>query len=324
MSGAARAFWVIGPGRGEMRDETLAPAKTGEVLVRALFSGISRGTEALVFAARVPASQYAVMRAPFQVGEFPAPVKYGYACVGIVEDGERTGQVVFCLHPHQDRFVVPADAAHPLPDDLPPQRAVLAANMETALNGLWDADAPTGTRLAVIGAGTVGCLVAYLAERQHDGPVELIDIDPGKAAVAEALGVAFATPDAAAADCGTVIHASGNPAGLVAALGLAAFEGTIVEMSWYGDTAVALPLGEAFHSRRLTIKSSQVGAVAPLRRAQWSHGRRLGEALSLLRDDALDVLISGESSFDNLPETMAQLAAATEGVLCHRIRYAPQ
>ena len=321
MRGAARAFWVTGPGRGELRNEALGPRKTGEVRVRALFSGVSRGTEALVFAGCAPPSQFAVMRAPFQTGDFPAPVKYGYASVGVVEGGPRAGQTVFCLYPHQDRYTVPTDAALPLPDGVPPQRAILAANMETALNGLWDAAPEPGARIAVIGAGTVGCLVAYLVARHHDGPVQLIDIDPDKAAVAAALGVPFAVLGAATGECDVVIHASGNPAGLVTALGLAAFEGTIIEMSWYGDVAVTLPLGEAFHSRRLTIKSSQVGAVAPLRRATWSHTRRLAEALSLLRDDALDVLITGECAFAALPETMAHLASAPAGVLCQRVRY---
>ena len=321
MSDNARAFWVTGPGRGEMRNVPIATPKNGEVRVRTLFSGVSRGTECLVFAGRVPPSQFTAMRAPFQAGDFPAPVKYGYASVGVIEVGVGAGQTVFCLYPHQDRYTVPAGAALPLPDGLPPRRAILAANMETALNGLWDAEPEPGARVAVIGAGTVGCLVAYLVARYHDGPVELIDIDPAKAAIAKALGVAFAAPEAAAGECEVVFHTSGNPAGLVTALGLAAFEGTIVEMSWYGDAPVSLPLGEAFHSRRLTIKSSQVGAVAPLRRAAWSHARRLGEALVLLRDDALDGLITGECAFEALPETMARLTDAPAGVLCQRVRY---
>ena len=321
MSGAARAFWVTGPGRGEVREERLRPPADGEVSVRALFSGVSRGTEALVFAGRVPPSQFATMRAPFQAGDFPAPVKYGYASVGVVEAGGTPGQTVFCLHPHQDRYTVPADAAHPLPDGVPPARAVLAANMEAALNGLWDAAPGPGAPIAIIGAGTVGCLVAYLAARHHDGPVELIDTDPEKAAAAKALGVRFAAPEAASGDCPIVIHTSGNPAGLVTALDLAAFEGTIVEMSWYGDVLVPLPLGEAFHSQRLTIKSSQVGSVAPERREEWSHSRRLAEALSLLRDDVLDVLMTGECDFESLPETMAYLAGTPAGVLCQRVRY---
>jgi threonine dehydrogenase-like Zn-dependent dehydrogenase len=167
----ARAFWTVAPGQGEIRTETLAPPGPGQVLVRALTSGISRGTEAMVFQGRIPASQHQVMRCPFQAGELPFPVKYGYASVGLVEAGpaELVGKRVFALHPHQDRYVLPAESVLPVPDAVPTSRAVLAANMETALNGLWDAAPRLGDRISVIGAGVVGCLAAALAARlwQH-------------------------------------------------------------------------------------------------------------------------------------------------------------
>ncbi len=319
----ARAYWVATPGRGELRQAALAAPGEGEVLVRTLFSGVSRGTEALVLGGRVPASQYATMRAPFQEGDFPAPVKYGYSNVGIVESGdaERIGQTVFCLYPHQDRYVVAADAVVPLPTGLPPGRAVLAANMETALNGIWDLGAGPGDRIAVIGAGTVGCLIARLLGRIPGCDVELIDVDPGKARVAAAMGVHFATPTTAAGEADAVVHVSGAPAGLVTALRLAGFEATVLDMSWYGDATVTLPLGEAFHSRRLTVKSSQVGSVPPERRVRWSRRRRLEQALVLLADDSFDALITGESRFEELPATMSRLAADPAGTLCHRIVY---
>ncbi|MEO3433858.1 zinc-binding alcohol dehydrogenase [Inquilinus sp. CAU 1745] len=319
----ARAFWTVAPGRGEIRAQPLPAVGPEDVRVRTLWTGISRGSESLVFSGHVPESQCEAMRAPFQEGVFPAPVKYGYCAVGIVEEGPPAlkGRPVFCLHPHQTRFVTPAAAVAPLPDGLPSERAVLAANMETAINGLWDLGPRLGDRIAVVGAGVVGCLVAYLASRIPGTAVTLVDIDPGKAKVAEALEIAFATPGAAPADQDQIVHASGAPEGLSTALSLAGFEATVLEMSWFGDRPVPAPLGEAFHSRRLTLRASQVGAVATAQRARWDHARRMALALGLLRDDRLDALIDGESDFDDLPETMARLAAGRSGALCHRIRY---
>jgi 2-desacetyl-2-hydroxyethyl bacteriochlorophyllide A dehydrogenase len=319
----ASAFWVAAPGRGEIRNEALLPPTDQEVVVQALYSGISRGTEALVFGGHVPQSEWARMRAPFQVGEFPSPVKYGYACVGRVIEGpdELQGRIVFVLYPHQTQFVVPATAVHTVPDGVPPARAVLAANMETALNGVWDARPHVGDRISVVGAGAVGCMVAWLASRIPGCDVELVDINPTRAAIARALGVRFAEPASAAEDADVVIHASGAPAGLDLALRLAAIEARIVELSWFGDQVVPLPLGGAFHARRLTIQSSQVGRVAPAQRPRWDNHRRMQLALRLLGDPALDALITGESAFDTLPDVMAQLTKSPGETLCHRIRY---
>ena len=319
----ARAFWIAAPGRGELRTEPLRPPLTGEVVVRALFSGISRGTESLVFQGRVPPSERQRMSAPFQAGEFPAPVKYGYANVGTIEQGpvELRGRTAFTLYPHQTRYVVPADAVHVVPDAVPAARAVLAANLETAINGVWDAALHAGDRVTVIGAGTVGSLVAWIAGRIPGCDVELVDVNPARAAIARALGVRFALPDAARSGADVVVHASGSPAGLQLALRIAGFEATIVEMSWYGDQVVAAPLGEAFHARRLTLKSSQVGSIAASQRARWDARRRMQLALSMLADPALDALITGESAFDDLPQVMAQLANAPGNTIFHRIKY---
>jgi hypothetical protein len=323
MPDTARAFWVTGPGRGEIRDETLGPRGDDELLVRTRFTGVSRGTESLVFGGRVPRSEWARMRAPFQAGDFPAPVKYGYMNVGLVEAGPAAliGRHVFSLYPHQTRYHLPLSWAHPLPVDLPPRRAVLAANMETAVNGLWDARPHVGDRIAVVGAGTVGCLVAWMAAGVTGCQVQLVDVNPARATPARALGVGFATPADAEASADLVIHASGSPAGLDLALRLAGLEATIVELSWFGDRTVPLPLGEAFHAGRLTIRSSQVGRIAPAQRARWDTTRRMRLALDLLRDPALDVLITGESPFEDLPRAMASLAATPGDTLCHVVRY---
>lgn len=317
------------PGRGEIRAETLLRPASGQVQVETLYSGISRGTETLVFRGEVPESQREAMRCPFQAGDFPSPlkagaVKYGYMAVGRVKEGppDLVGRAVFALHPHQDAFVIPADMAVPLPEGVPPERAVLAANMETALNVMWDADLYPGQRVAVIGLGVVGLLVGWLIARRGDIEVLAIDTDPAKRAMAESLSLPFAVsaPEGAAFD--RIIHASGHPSGLADALSIAAFEARIVEASWFGTRPVTLPLGEDFHSKRLSIVSSQVGAVAPaMRERGWTHRMRMEEALSLLREPVLDVLIDGESAFEDLPETMAALADGRRSAMCHRVIY---
>jgi threonine dehydrogenase-like Zn-dependent dehydrogenase len=319
----ARAFWITEPGRGELRPETLPPLVDGLVQVRTLYSGISRGSESIVFRGAVPESEYSRMRCPFQSGDFPAPVKYGYISVGLVEEGPAAmlGRNVFCLHPHQSRYQVPVEAVQPLPEDVPPERAVLGANMETAVNGLWDAAARLGDRIAVIGAGTLGCLVARLASRIPGCAVELIDIDPARAGIAARLGVEPKTPGTASRAADLVVHTSGSPAGLVTALDIAGFESTVLEMSWYGDQRVPLALGEGFHQRRLSLRSSQVGSVATAQRPRWDYRRRMALALSLLSDSGLDCLITGEDAFDDLPEVQARLAKAPGDTICHRIRY---
>ena len=327
MPRTARQFWIRAPGHGEIVTSPLGPREKDHVLVRALYSGISRGTESLVFRGEVPPSQHQVMRAPFQEGDFPGPVKYGYSSVGeVLEAPARyrpslVGRHVFCLHPHQDLYLVPARAVRILPDGLPPERAVLGANLETALNAVWDARPSVGDRIVVIGGGVVGLLVAWLCRQIPAAQVTLVDIDPSREGVARGLGLEFAHGAPAGADADFVFHASGSPQGLEAALSVAGVEATVVELSWYGTRSVPLPLGEAFHSRRLTLRSSQVGRIPMDRAPRWDHTRRLGVALDLLCNVGLDLLISGESDFETLPEVMGRLAEDGRGVLCHRICY---
>jgi threonine dehydrogenase-like Zn-dependent dehydrogenase len=316
------ALWLRAPGQAEIRSATLTDPGPGEVLVRTLHSGISRGTETLVFHGRVPPDQYDAMRAPFQEGDFPAPVKYGYLNVGLVEQGppELRGRTVFCLYPHQTAYVVPAGAVVPLPDGVPARRAVLAGTVETAVNALWDAAPLVGDRVSVVGAGMVGCSVAALLARFPGVRVQLVDADPGRADVAARLGVEFALPPAASGGRDLVVHASATSAGLQRSLDLLAAEGRVIELSWYGSNDVNLSLGGAFHSRRLTIRSSQVGTVSPAR-ASRTFRDRLTLALELLRDPVFDALITGESRFAELPDVLARLAAGDLPALCHLITY---
>lgn len=318
-----RACWLAAPGHAEIRTAALPARGDDEVLVRTLFSGVSRGTETLVFRGGVPASQHSMMRAPFQEGEFPAPVKYGYLNVGVVEDGPPAlrNRNVFCLYPHQTRYVVPAGAVVPVPETVPAARAVLAGVVETAVNALCDAAPLVGDRIAIVGAGMVGGAVAGVLARFPGVRVQLVDADPARRTVAEAFGVDFVLPGDAAGELDLVFHASASDAGLARSLELLATEGTVIELSWHGDRPVSVPLGESFHSRRLTIRSSQVGTVAPARRGRRTGTDQLALALELLADPAFDILISGESDFDELPQVLARLASGELLALCHRIRY---
>jgi threonine dehydrogenase-like Zn-dependent dehydrogenase len=323
MAVQARAFWVREPGAGEIRPTTLPDPAPGEVLVRTLHSGISRGTETLVYRGGVPADQRAVMRAPHQAGELPGPVKYGYLNVGVVEVGPPNllGRIVFCLYPHQSRYVVPAEAVVVVPDGVPPDRAVLAGTVETAVNALWDAAPLVGDRVAVVGAGMVGLCVTRLLAGIPGLEVTVVDVDPTRAAVAEALGAGFVLPGDAPSGCDLAVHTSATSTGLQLSLDTLAPEGSVVDLSWYGDREVTLRLGGSFHSSRLSVRASQVGTVSPAQRGRRSAADRLALALRLLRDPAFDVLLTGSSPFDELPDVMSRLADGTLPALCHTVTY---
>jgi threonine dehydrogenase-like Zn-dependent dehydrogenase len=319
----AEALWYVGAGRAEIRQERLDSLAKGLVRVRALYGAISRGTEALIAAGRVPASEYERMRCPNMGGSFPFPVKYGYSTVGRIEAGPASliGRDVFVLHPHQTVFDVPAEAVVPVPQEVPTSRAVLAANMETALNATWDATPIPSGPIAVVGAGVVGALVGYLCMRVPGTDVTLIDINPAREHLAHTLGLRFAKPDHAPVDCKLVVHTSGDPRGLATAINIAGEEATILEMSWYGEGNVPVPLGGAFHSRRLKIVSSQVGKVAPSRRATTSHRQRLEQAIALLTDARLDALLMPAVPFRDLPERLPDILDRRNDILCQLIAY---
>ncbi len=326
MSGEALAFWLRGPGVGEIRRVPLPSPGPGDVLVRTLRSAVSRGTETLVWRGRVPASQYDVMRAPYQEGDLPGPVKYGYLSVGVVEQGPPwvRGRTVFCLYPHQSAYVVPVQAVTVVPEDVPPARAVLAGTVETAVNALWDARPLLGDMVAVVGAGMVGCCVARLLAGIPGVRVTLVDVDPLRSGVATALGVDFRVPGETVGGLDLVVHTSATSAGLQTSLDLLAPEGEVIELSWYGDAETRVSLGGSFHWGRLAVRASQVGAVAPARRRRRTTCERLELALQLLRDPAFDALLTGESPFDQLPAVMARLADGELPALCHTLLYPPE
>jgi NADPH:quinone reductase-like Zn-dependent oxidoreductase len=318
---ASKALWYVAGKRAELRDEDVAAPAAGEVRVRARFGALSRGTERLVFEGRVPESEFERMRAPFMGGAFPHPVKYGYSIVGRVEEGAGRGQTVFVLHPHQSEFVVPNAAVVSVPDNVPPQRAVLAANMETALNAVWDGSPEPADRIAIVGGGVIGLLVARLCARMPGTLVTVVDVSPDRATLAQALGARFAMPGNAPENCDLVFHTSASSAGLATALRSAGEEATVVELSWYGSSDVIAPLGQAFHSRRLKLVSSQVGKVAASHRPRWTYHQRLSAALALLDDPALDGLIAPPVEFADLPQRLGALLAADADARCPLIRY---
>ncbi|UNX55206.1 zinc-binding alcohol dehydrogenase [Georgenia sp. TF02-10] len=316
------AYWTTAPGQGELRGEPARRPGPGEALVRTRRSGISRGTETLVHRGEVPAAVADRMRAPFQEGDLPGPVKYGYLSVGVVEDGppELRGRRMFCLYPHQDAYVVPVTALTPVPDDVPDDRAVLAGTVETAVNAVWEAAPRLGDRVAVVGAGMVGGAVAALLRRFPLDRLQLLDVNPARAGLARALGVDLVEPADAAGDCDVVVHCSASEDGLARGLDLLGEEGELVEVSWYGTRSPRVPLGGAFHARRLTVRASQVGAVAAARRARRTTGDRLALALRLLADPAFDSFLTGRSPFTALPAAMAQVTADPDA-LCHVVTY---
>jgi threonine dehydrogenase-like Zn-dependent dehydrogenase len=322
-SDTTRALWYVGPGAVELRAEPLGRPGDGEVLIRTLFSGVSRGTERLVLHGKVAQSEWQRMRAPLQVGAFPFPVKYGYCTTGRVEAGaaELLGRTVFVLHPHQERFVVPAALAVPVPDGVPARRATLAANMETALNAVWDSGAGPADSIVVVGGGIVGLLVGYIASWLPGAEVTLVDTDAAREPLAQALGIGFAEPQAAPKDADVVFHTTATAAGLDTAIEAAGLEATVVELSWFGDGAVPVKLGGAFHSRRLKLVSSQVGQVSPGRRPRWDHRRRAEAALRLLGDDTLDALLTQEIAFEDAPARLPALLAPGAPGLAPIIRY---
>jgi NADPH:quinone reductase-like Zn-dependent oxidoreductase len=317
------AYWTMAPRHGVLRTEPARAPGEDEALVRNICSGISRGTEMLVYAGYVPPEVADSMRAPFQAGNLPGPVKHGYLSVGLVEEGpvHLKGRRVFCLHPHQDRYVVPATALTPVPDDVPSDRAVLAGTVETGINALWDAGPRIGDRIAVVGAGMVGGIIAALLRSFPLDRLQLVDVNSARSALAAALEVKLVHPDDAAAENDLVFHCSATESGLARSLQLLGEEAKLIELSWYGTNEPRVPLGAAFHSRRLTIKASQVGAVASSRRARRTTGDRLALAMRLLTDPIFDTFITGHAPFGALPQTMESIFNGDTETLCQVIDY---
>ncbi|MEP1443670.1 MAG: zinc-binding alcohol dehydrogenase [Hyphomicrobiales bacterium] len=325
--GQTRALFYEKAGLGTLKTVKLPALAANEILVDSLYSGISRGTESIVFNGKIPKSEWQAMRCPHQNGDFSFPIAYGYAVVGkVIAIGSGitklfAGETVFVLHPHQENIIIAEDMARPIPENVPANRAVLSANMETALNAVWDANLEAHHKVSVVGGGVVGLLTAYVAAQDSSTPVTLIDINPNKQKIAEKLGLNFALPKNAKDGQDVVFHTSANGAGLQTAINLLAFEGQVIEMSWYGDKPVQLSLGGPFHSKRLKIVSSQVGHIAPPKRATHGYAERMAEAMQLLVDPALDHLLEEAITFNALPDALPDIFSSDSETLCQLIKY---
>ena len=303
----ARAVWFAAPRAVEIRDEPLGRLGPRDVVVRAIASAISHGTELLVYRGQVPRGT--TLDLPTLAGSFDFPIKYGYASVGRVEQvgsavaDLHPGDLAFTLHPHQDVYVVPAALARRLPPELPPERGLFVANLETALNALLDEPVRLGERVVVFGQGVVGLLIGQLARRNGAERVIVVDGYEGRRRLARELGADAAwapakdladrlrdATDGRGADL--VFEASGNPAALQAAIEAVAPHGTVVACSWYGSKPVSLELGGHFHRGRVRIRSSQVGQVDPGLLPRWDRARRSDAVRELLSGLPLDRLVT--------------------------------
>lgn len=316
----ATALWFPRARTVELRREVLPAPGPGEVRVRALASGLSHGTEMLVYRGEVPAGtglDLSTLR-----GSFAFPISYGYASVGRVVsaaedvDAPRPGDLVFVHHPHQTGYVVPASLPVILPADLPPELGVFLANVETAINVMLDAHPRLGERVVIFGQGVVGLLLTQLARRTGVERIVTVDPIPLRRELSLRVGadVSLAPGDSVAAKlrdltggvgADLAVEASGNPAALAAALNCVAAEGTVVVSSWYGTKEVTLPLGEAFHRGRIRLVSSQVGSIDPALTARWNHRRRLDLARDLLPTLLLAPLITHRVPFVDAAEAYA-------------------
>ncbi|MEM9277847.1 MAG: zinc-binding alcohol dehydrogenase [Pseudomonadota bacterium] len=305
--------------------------KAENVLLKTLFSGISRGTESLVYAGKVPESEWKRMRCPFMSGSFAFPVTYGYACVcEVIGLGEKTsglkpGDRVFVLHPHQDIFSVPESSCNLLPPSIPTSRAVLSANMETALNAVWDAEISGNPFCAIIGAGVVGLITAHAVRKVAGLDPVIFDLKPEKERHATEMGFRFINSSGIdkteIQDFELIFHTSASAGGLQSAIDMAAFEAKIIEMSWYGENPVSLNLGGAFHSKRLKILSSQVGTIASAKRNKLDYAGRMQQAITLLDDPRLDTLLGSAIDFHDLPNHLHDIFSPQSDVLCQVIEY---
>lgn len=306
---SAHGLWLVDKRKYQILPVPLPNGTNkSDIVLKMRVSGVSRGTERLVFNAQVPETEYERMRAPRQTGHFPYPVLYGYCAVADIIDGPAAliGRSAFCLNPHQDYFTAPLEALTFLPETLPARRAVLLANMETALNGIWDSGISAGDKVTVIGAGVIGLLIGFLASRIPATTITVIDTQD-RSKLAGLFGCQFETTPQQGLEADVVFHCSASDSGLQTAFACAGMDSAIVEMSWYGNKSLTLNLGGAFHSKRLRLIGSQVGQIPATHKARWTYQRRMDRALALLDDPRLDELLTHAIAFTDAPQALPSL-----------------
>lgn len=332
MPARARALIFSAPGKLRIEDVDVADVSEGEVLVLTRWSGISAGSELLAYRGQVDAAVQLDERLDALSGTFGYPFRYGYACVGRVEasraSGLCPGDLVFAFHPHQDRILVDARDVVPL-DGAAGRESVLFASLETALQLSLDSGGVQAERVVVLGLGAVGLLTAMLL---HRGGALVLAADPQvfRRELAGSLGVRSVAPADVVAEVADwtsgegvalVVEASGHPSALRQALDLLAHEGTALVASWYGVQPVSLPLGGAFHRRRLHIRSSQVSSIPAELSGRWSLQRRRQRTVALLAELPMAALLTDEYPFEQAPVAYADLAAGRRPMMCTTLRY---
>lgn len=320
--GQTRAVWTTGPRSLELRAEHLSPPGPHEVLVRTLVSGISQGSEMLVYRGEAPRDL--PLDLPTLAGSFAFPIKYGYALVGRVEaagsaaTGFALGDHVFVHHPHQEAFTVVETMPIRLPRGLDPVLGVFTANLETAVNALLDSTIHLGESVVVFGLGVVGMLIAQLLKRSGAGLVVAVDPLPARRALATVAGIDTVLSNdidisaqvhdlTQGRGADLAIEASGHGAALQAAIDCVADEGTVLAVSWYGMKPVTLALGGHFHRGRVQVQSSQVGRVNPELAPRWDRARRTALVQHLLPSLHLAELITHRIPFERAADAFRLL-----------------
>ena len=317
----AQSFWV-NKKRGSIKKELLNQSLgNDELLVKAYYSGISYGTEKIVHDSQVPANQYEFMRAPHQVGEFNKEVKYGYLSVGKVVVGPKSmmNKMVYTMFPHQSMYILKSSLATLIPSHIPYKRALLTANMETAINAMWDSQPSIGDNTYVIGAGIVGILMAYVLSSTFGIKVTVIDNNASKKKLCKFFNIDFENNINCIKDPDIIFECSGNASVLSDLINNSTLETKICILSWYGKQQSKIKMGENCFSRRLEIIFSQVGNITPIQSKKWDNLSRRALALKLLDNKKLDSLIDKqEIKLKELPNFFKK--GNTNG-LCKVVKY---
>ncbi|MEM9671559.1 MAG: zinc-binding alcohol dehydrogenase [Bacteroidota bacterium] len=315
------ALWHLSERESSIRSQSLPPLKTDECLIESLFSLVSSGTETLVANGQVPAELQDSMQVPYMEGSFGFPLKYGYSLVGKVIEGSENlvDRYVHLLHPHQQHCVVKETDVTVIPEGIPPQRAVLASNLETALNAVWDSHLSAGDRVLVVGMGLIGSLVALLASQFPATQIRVAETDPTRQSLAREQGFSLYDPSDTPFD--VAFHSSGSSTGLQTAIDAVGYEGQVIELSWYGTRSAEVKLGGSFHQQRKQIISSQVSQLPAHRQARWDYRRRKQTVLDLLQDDGWDDFLTATVDFTDVPALFDQLRLGDRSQLSWTLRY---
>ncbi len=306
----AHALWHVDPAHSVLRQQTLGKLTPGECLVKTRFSMVSLGTERLVCKGGMSPEAYGPMTVPYMQGAFSFPLTYGYSLTGEVIDGpqEWLGERVHAMHPHQDLCVIHSHDLTVVPGNVPLDRAVLASNLETAVNGVWDGQPIMGQRVLVIGYGLIGALIAHLVKPIPGIELHIHDIRGSRKELAIANGHhVWDAAESQPGDYDLIFHTSASSAGLQFAIDHTREEGRVIEMSWYGNQTVNLDLGASFHYGRNRIISSQVSRIASPALPHFDHHRRKSLIFQLLADDAYHKFLGEGIVFDQSPSFFSDL-----------------